>query len=202
MTKEEIIDKIIEICNKLAEEVDTLSRYDTVSHLSQSKIQWQGGIFGAIREAKENKRLVKLLNEPIVGELSYYRYAFHLIDTAEKLSALIAEYQKLADKESDDYFAPVELAIDSTYKAINCWYNLSPDMANAPLTIGDEKDVALAPTVNAFVKEEFAKIEVPEKYNDLLKSKSSDSNSGCFGTLLLLLSLGASSIFLLAAIIL
>lgn len=185
-TKEEILYKIAGICETFTQEIDTLSKYNRVSHLSQSKIQFQGGILGGIREYKEGKRLEKLINQPLVGEYSFYTYAFHIVEQADELSSLILEYQRLADKDSEDYYTPIEPAINTTMKAISIWYNLSPDMAEAPITIGDEKNVALGPTVKGWVKDSFAKIDLPESYSSFKKTDSPSGGPGCFGTLLLL----------------
>lgn len=185
-TKEEIVDKIAGICETFLHEIETLSKYDRVSHLSQSKIQFQGGILGGIREYKESKRLEKLINQPLVGEYSFYKYAFHIIEQAETLTSLILEYQRLVGKDTEEYYAPIEPAINTTMMAISTWYNLSPDMAEASIKIGDEKNIALAPTVKGWVKDNFAKIDLPESYSSFKKTDSQNSGSGCFGTLLLL----------------
>lgn len=185
-TKEEILDKIAGICETFTNEIDALSKYDRVSHLSNSKIQFQGGILGGLREYREGKRLEKLMNQPLVGEYSFYKYAFHIIEQAEALTTLIIDYQKLVGKDSEEYYTPIEPAINITMKAISTWYNLSPDMAQAPITIGDEKNVALEPTVNGWVKDSFAKIDLPESYSSFKKQDSQSGGSGCFGTLLLL----------------
>lgn len=185
-TKEEILDKIASICETFKYEIDSLSKYDRVSHLSKSKIQFQGGIFGGIREYKEGKRLEKLINQPLVGEYSFYKYAFHVIEQAEALTSLILEYQKIVGKESEDYYTPIEPAITTTMKAISTWYDLSPDMAEAPITIGDERDIALGPTVKGWVKDSFAKIDLPERFSSFKNSGSQGGGSGCIGTLLLL----------------
>ena len=59
-------------------------------------------------------------------------------------------------------------------------------MAEASIKIGDEKNVALAPTVKGWIKDNFAKIDLPESYSSFKKTDSQNSGSGCFGTLLLL----------------
>lgn len=198
-TKEEILESISSICETFSQEIDAISKYNRVSHLSQSKIQFQGGILGGIREYKEGKRLEKLINQPLVGEYSFFKYAFHIIEQAETLTSLIIEYQKIVDKDSDDYYSPIKPAIDTTMKAISTWYNLSPDMAEASITIGDEKNVALAPTVKGWVKDSFAKIDLPECYNSFKQTDDQSGSSGCFGTLLLLAT--ASSGFVASLII-
>ena len=198
-TKEEILESISSICDTFSQEIDAISKYNGVSHLSQSKIQFQGGILGGICEYKEGKRLEKLMNQPLVGEYSFFKYAFHIIEQAETLTSLIIEYQKIVDKDSDDYYSPIKPAIDTTMKAISTWYNLSPDMAEASITIGDEKNVALAPTVKVWVKDSFAKIDLPECYNSFKQTDDQSGSSGCFGTLLLLAT--ASSGFVASLII-
>ena len=49
MEKEEILSKVQQICDTLTSEMETLSHYDRVSHLRQSKKQLHGGILGGIR---------------------------------------------------------------------------------------------------------------------------------------------------------
>lgn len=202
MGKEEILSKVQQICDTLISEMETLSHYDRVSHLSQAKIQFQGGLLGGIREYRESKRLEKLMNQPIVGELSFYKYAFHLIEKAEELTKLLLEYQKIVGKDDEYYYTPVESAIDVTFKAVSTWYNLSPDMADASITIGSEKNVALAPTVREYVKDKFAKLDLPENMQSIKKIQSESSNGGCFGMLLFLLSAGASGLAMMFAFIL
>ncbi len=202
MEKEEILSKVQQICDTLTSEMETLSHYDRVSHLSQSKIQFQGGILGGIREYRESKRLEKLMNQPIVGDLSFYKYAFHLIEKAEELTKLLLEYQKTVGEADENYYTPVEAAINVTMKAVSTWYNLSPDMADASITIGSEKNVALAPTVRGYVKDEFAKLDLPESLQPLKKADMESSNGGCFGMLLFLLSAGASGLAMMFAFIL
>lgn len=202
MEKEEILSKVQQICDTLTSEMETLSHYDRVSHLSQSKIQFQGGILGGIREYRESKRLEKLMNQPIVGDLSFYKYAFHLIEKAEELTKLLLEYQKTVGEADENYYTLVEAAINVTMKAVSTWYNLSPDMADASITIGSEKNVALAPTVRGYVKDEFAKLDLPESLQPLKKADTESSNGGCFGMLLLLLSAGASGLAMMFAFIL
>lgn len=202
MEKEEILSKVQQICDTLTSEMETLSHYDRVSHLSQSKIQFQGGILGGIREYRESKRLEKLMNQPIVGDLSFYKYAFHLIEKAEELTKLLLEYQKTVGEADENHYTLVEAAINVTMKAVSTWYNLSPDMADASITIGSEKNVALAPTVRGYVKDEFAKLDLPESLQPLKKADTESSNGGCFGMLLLLLSAGASGLAMMFAFIL
>ena len=185
-TKEEIIKKISDICETFDHEIEVLSTYGQVSHLSQAKIQFNGGILGAIREYREDKRLVKLINKPIVDGYSFYSYAIHICQQADAISSLIMEYQKIVSKDSEDYYVPIEPAINTTMKAFTTWYNLSPDMAVAPITIGDEKDVALGPSVKLSIKESFAKLDLPEKYNFFKEQDTQSSNSGCLSTLVLL----------------
>jgi hypothetical protein len=202
MKEEDIILKIEDICAAIIKETDTLSKYEPVTHLSQAKIQFQGGIFGGIREYRESKRLEKLINQPLIGELSFYKYAFHLILKAEELTKLLLDYQQIADKQNAQYYTPVITSINVIQKAVSVWYNISPDMANAPLTIGNEKDVALAPTVRISIKEEFAKLDLPESLKYIKDSDDASSHGGCFGMLLLLLSAGASGLAMMFAFIL
>jgi len=185
-TKEEIIKKISDICETFEHEIEVLSTFEPVSHLSQAKIQFQGGILGAIREYREDKRLVKLINEPIVDGYSFYSYAIHIVQQADAISSLIIEYQKIVSKDSEDYYAAIEPAINTTMKAYTTWYNLSPDMAEAPITIGDEKDVALGPSVKLAIKESFSKLDLPEKYSFFKEQDTQSSNSGCLSALVLL----------------
>ena len=200
-TKEDILSKVAKICNMLTSEAETLSSYDRISHLSQAKIQFKGGILGGIREYREEKRLEKLINQPLIGDLSYYKYAFHLIDKAEELSKLLVEYHNIVSKnEGDQYYAPIENAISITTKAISAWYNLSPDMADAALTIDGQKNVALAPTVRSYVKEEFAKLDLPQSLQQLKNHDDNSSNGGCFGMLLFLLSVGTSGLAMMFAL--
>ena len=79
---DDINTEIQKICNELIEEAESIAKLSSVSRLSKSKVQFSGGILGAIQEHREDKRLEKLMNTPICKEWTFYTYAFHLIEAA------------------------------------------------------------------------------------------------------------------------
>ena len=193
MEVEQYNSEIRKICDELVEEGAIFNQLSPVSHLSKSRIQFVGGILGAIREIREEKRLVKLMNAKVCKDWSFYNYAGHLMDVAAKLTELQLNVQKLTTEDDDCYFGNVRLIALDFSIAYEAWYKYSPDMAEAAITIEDEKNVALAPTVNAVIKDEFKKLSLPE---DIKISEEEKEKNGCLGVILLILVIGFGLIFI------
>lgn len=176
--------EIKEIINVFQKMGDFFISQETVSHLNQSKVQWQGGIFGAIREMKEEKRLVKILNTPIYNGQSYYQLSSYIINQTNEMVDKQLTIQSLLSKEDAYYYDGVVEIFQSVVTIIKAWYDYAPDIARAGITIGDEKDVALLPTVEAWTKEAIKKLDLPEGLV-IHEDKSSEGGSGCLGVILL-----------------
>ena len=180
---QDIIDKLSEL-EKMS---DTLSSLPPVSHRSQAKIQFVSGVLGAIQENRETKRLEKLINAPLVDGHSFYDIALSVIPNATNyLVERQLKIQQLVDKEDKRYYGFVVDIFNYVDKLTCAWYNYSPDMANESLTIGDEKNIALAPSVYHWTKESIKKLDLPqniaEHYAELDKKQS--GSSGCLGVLI------------------
>lgn len=179
---EEINAEILKVCNDLIEEAQIISKLAPVSHLSTSKIQFQGGILGSIREYRESKRLEKLINVPICNGWTFYTYTYHLIHTAQELVKKQLEIQNATTVDDECYFGNVKLVVLSIETAHKAWFEYSPDMAWG---INDKNDVVLAVSVNTNINNELRKLDLPEELSYLKKETS--NNGDCLGVLLLFL---------------
>lgn len=185
------IDDILSELNEMSESIVTLN---PVSHKSQAKIQWTGGIPGVIKEIRESKRLTQLINAPIYKEHSFYQLAFLIAQYAEDLTNKQIAIQEVVGKNDVRYFEKVEPIFRIVSKAVSAWYNYSPDMAEEAITIGDEKNVSLGPSIKAWIKDDFAKMDFPpemQQVKDQL-TKKLENNSGCFGIIIIMLMLTTS----------
>lgn len=177
-TVEELDAEIHKICDSLVEEANAISQLAPVSHRSKSRIRFEGGIFGAIREHREGKRLDKLMNIPIYKDWNFCDYAFHLIDTAETLVQKQLEIQRILTEDDARYYGNVDLIRSCVTTARNAWYEYSPDMA---MDIGYE-DAPVIITINAHIGEEFKKLHSRQSTQE----PDSGAKNGCFGIILLL----------------
>lgn len=194
-TIEDLIKKLDSILSELKEMTQALSKLESVSHLSKSSIQFNGGILGAIREHKEGKRLEKLINQPIYKEKSFYNLAGMILNYTEDIVKILSDIQKCITKEDSRYYDTVTISYATITEAYVAWYNYSPDMANEGITIEGQENVALGPSVVSLVKQEFAKLDLPESIkNDVVKKETTESG-GCFGVILLFVISSAASIF-------
>ncbi len=189
---QEIIDKLSE----LEEMTNKLESLSPVSHKSQAKIQFVSGVIGAIQENNENKRLNKLINEPLVNGESFYHIALFVIpQAADYLVERQLKIQQLVGKEDKRYYGFVVDIFNYIDKLTNAWYNYSPDMANESLTIGDQKNVALAPSVLNWTKESIKQLDLPqnvaEHYAEM--EKGQPDPSGCFGSFVLIASISITA---------
>ena len=182
----ELVSKILKNCSELEEMANAIYRLQPVTHISQAKIQWVGGIPGAIKEFRENKRLCKLINEPIYQGKSFFQLAFHIVDQTDKIVEDLLALQGLIGKEDENYYGLVNHISNAVATAISAWYSYSPDMANAPITIGDQENVALYPSVTEWTKDALKKLNSPQKPEESREEKQQES-SGCFGLLVIMI---------------
>lgn len=182
MTVEEYTAEIDIICRELIDAAKYISGLDPVTHLS--KVQWSG-IIGAVQEVRAEKRMVKLMNAPFYKEWSFYQFAFHIIEQTQKLVEKQLEVQKLVSSDHPSYYDNTRAIALCVKNVIDAWRGFSPDMADASITIGDEKDVALYPTVYCYTKDEIAKLDLPSELRSY-KEPIKDDNGGCFGSVFLL----------------
>ena len=190
---EQLQTEIDDILSELNEISETLAKLEPVSHKSKASVVWVGGIPGAIREIKEGKRLENMINAPIYKDKSFYQLAFEIAVYADELSEKQVKIQSLVGKDDARYYEKVDPIVRIVNKTVAVWYQYSPDMADEPITIGNEKNVSLAPSVRKSIKEGLAKMDYPEALQGVKDSLSSKTeNSGCFGVILILLMLSTS----------
>ena len=134
-----------------------------------------------------------MMNAPFYKEWSFYQFAFHLAETSEKIVELILEIQKTIPKEDERYYGIVNSSLPVIMAAVNVWYHYSPDMAEAEITIGDQKNVALGPSIKAWVEDDFAKLDLPDELKPITQTEK-ESRGGCFGLFLMLLAIGTIGI--------
>ena len=182
---DDINTEIKKICNELIEEAESIANLSSVSHLSKSKVQFSGGIFGAIQEYREDKRLEKLMNTPICKEWTFYTYAFHLIETAEELVKKQLEVQSTTTEQDECYFANVTLIVSTITVAHKAWFEYSSDMAWAGINVGDQKNVSLELSVDTCTKEAFRKLHLPDGMSFPVEQQQ--GNGGCLSFIIMLL---------------
>ena len=181
---DDINTEIQKICSELTEEAESIAKLSSVSHLSTSKVQFSGGILGAIQEYREDKRLEKLMNTPICKEWTFYTYAFHLIETAEELVKKQLEVQSTTTEQDECYYANVTLIVSTITVAHKAWFEYSPDMAWAGINVGDQKNVSLELSVDTYTKEEFRKLHLPAGMSFPVEQQG---NGGCLSFIIMLL---------------
>lgn len=181
---DDINTEIQKICSELTEEAESIAKLSSVSHLSKSKVQFSGGILGAIQEYREDKRLEKLMNTPICKEWTFYTYAFHLIEAAEELVKKQLEVQSTTTEQDECYYANVTLIISTITVAHKAWFEYSPDMAWAGINVGDQKNVSLELSVDTYTKEEFRKLHLPDGMSFPVEQQG---NGGCLSFIIMLL---------------
>lgn len=187
MIVKQYTEEIKDLCNTLLSDAEIFNSLEPVSHLSQAKIQFTGGILGAVREIKENNRLEKMINAPICREYSFFKYAFYLIDTTTELVEKQIEIQNNTSPDNPQYYENVKLILSAVSAASGAWLRYSPDMASAKLRIGDEKDVSLGLSVDYYTKKEMKRMNLPEGYN--ISVKDPNEKSGCLGSFLFILAI-------------
>ena len=168
----------------MTEDAESIAKLSSVSHLSKSKVQFSGGIFGAIQEYREDKRLEKLMNTPICKEWTFYTYAFHLIEVAEELVKKQLEVQSTTTEQDECYYANVTLIVSTIAAAHKAWFEYSPDMAWAGINVGDKKNVSLELSVDTYTKEEFRKLHLPDGMSFPVEQQG---NGGCLSFIIMLL---------------
>lgn len=177
--KREISDKLLE----LSELADNLSKLQPVSHRSKSIIQWHGGIIGAIQSGREGRRLEKLINEPIVNNISFYQMANYIVENANYLVERQLKIQSLVNKNDEINYGIVIDIFNYINKITTAWYNYSPDMANEIL----DQSAALAPTVRHIVQKNIKKLDLPEQLKVYYKNLEKQETSGCLGVVAIIL---------------
>lgn len=185
---QEIVDKLEELEN-MSKKLSSLS---PVTHKSQAKIQWYGGIPGLIKESREEKRLVKLINEPILNGKSFLQLAYVIVEETDYLVERQLQIQQFIDKSDERYFGLVIDIFNVVENLINSWENYSPDMKEEPISIKGEKDMlSLGPSVRYSTSTLIKKLDLPDNICNLYKTREDidrilSNNSGCFGIVLLL----------------
>jgi len=182
---EKLNEQIREVIKSFEEIVTTLGGKEQRTYLNHSKWQWNGGIIGAIQDYRQDKRLEKLMNEPICNGLSFYKMAFYIIRETSKMVECQKKIQSLTTPEDSVYYDNVKYIFKAVVGTIEAWYNYSPEAAEASITIGDEKDVALLPTVEYQTKQDLKTLDLPPGLT-IHEEPENSGNSGCLGVVLCL----------------
>jgi len=189
----QITNDILERCAYLEDITSVLTQLQPVSHIKQSKspIVWTGGIPGAIKEYKQSKRLEKLINEHIYKDKSFYLLAFEIVETTKNVVDKQVELQSVCSIDTPEYFDNARRIVLSSEGCFKAWYEYSPSMAQEEL----EKNANLFNTVKT-IYDEFRRMSLPEDMNSysVQDTQSNTDKSGCFGALLVILSLSISII--------
>lgn len=182
-----LLNELTSICSEIEESMETVSKLEPVTYLSQAKIQFQGGILGGIREYRENKRLEKLINAPIYKGKSFVTYAVYLAESSEKIVKILSEVQGLLTKEDDRYHGLVAASFATVNDALNIWYHYSPDLSTVTLNLRGQAE-ELRGGIRRWIKEEYCKLDLPDSMQSLKKPEiPQKESSGCFGALMVLL---------------
>ena len=181
-----LIQELTGLLAEVEESISVIGNLQPVTYLSQSKIQFQGGILGGIREYRENKRLEKLINTPIFKDKSYVAYGIFLAETAEKASKILSEIQQILSKEDDRYYGLVVASFAVLKTAQDAWYHYSPDLSAVGVNLRGESE-RLSDGIRRWINGEYCKLDLPEAMQAMKQPrKPQQESSGCFGTLLLL----------------
>jgi hypothetical protein len=172
--------------NFFGEMTTFLSKQEQVSYKNHSTLQWNGGIIGTISEIREEKRLKKIMNTPLYNNFSFYQIAFHIISCVGNMVSMQSLVQQKASAEDECFYGNVVRIINTTRDVIEAWYNYCPEAAEAGITIGDEKDVALLPTVEYMTKKNIKKLYLPEGLK-ITEDENGSTKGGCFGVFLVIL---------------
>lgn len=181
-----LIQELAVLLAEVEDSISVIGNLQPVTYLSQSKIQFQGGILGGIREYRENKRLEKLINEPIFKEKSYVTYGVFLAETAEKASKILSEIQQILSKEDSRYYGLVVASFATLKTAQEVWFHYSPDLSAVGVNLRGESE-SLSDGIRCWINGEYCKLDLPEAMQAMKHpEKTQQESSGCFGTLLLL----------------
>lgn len=188
MTVAELTKEINRKCDDLTQAANAISILPPVTYLS--KVQWTGGLTGAIQEHREAKRLEKLINIPIYKEWTFCTFAFHIIKEVSELVEMQLQVQKMTNIEDKVYYENVNLIVSTALFVKKVWFQYSVDMAMAPLKIGEENNVSLGPSVEEYVNDDIKKMDLPDNLRYIFEhvgEESTKSGSGCLGVFLLIL---------------
>lgn len=153
---------------------------EPVTHLSQSVIQWYGGIIGAIQEHREYKRLERMLNEPISGGKTFYQLCFWGCRQTEEAVALQLKIQGSTSKDEPLYFQKACDIVQICTTFVTAYFHYSPAMASALITVEEEKNVSLGKYLQSYVHDELVKLDLPPELKEIKEPLPSE-NSGCLG---------------------
>lgn len=128
--KNEIYDEI-SLFNQWSQALSNLLPVDY-----RSKVQWFGGIPGAIIEAREQKRMEKLINTPIVGEHSFWQLTFMIPEKIKAIGEKIRELQGILPDTDPERIKVGDDFINATFSLIQNWKTYSPAMATTMFSFG------------------------------------------------------------------
>ena len=127
--------------NEIYDEISLLNQWSqSLSNLLpvdyRSKIKWYGGLPGAIIEAREEKRMEKMINAPILGEHSFFQMAFLIPEKVKLIGKKTRELQGLLSENDSDRIKIGDDFINATVSLIQSWKGYSPAMATTVFSFG------------------------------------------------------------------
>lgn len=162
MTTDELSARIDGACSELEKAAHAISRLEgPVSHLIRENLRFHGGMIGTIQDYMEARQLVRLMNTPIYGSLTFYELAFHITKTAQELAGWQVELQKNSAPTDSGYYGNVEKIVSAVTDAVKAWYRYAPDLANAPIIIGGKSGVSLRLTVDEETRRALRRMDLP-----------------------------------------
>lgn len=184
---EELNLHITTVLNEVHQMTKDFSCIDSFSHYnSLAGVLAPAGLFGALRENAEQKKLMKYLSTKIYKDMSFDEIGYKIADIAEDLSNTQIEVQKITSTTDDCYFGNVRLIINALEKCKAAWEAISPKVAMEELKCKDGTTLQLGPQIEYWMQCEFVKMDIPKEYDRIKKSiKKAQNGSGCIFTMLI-----------------
>ena len=106
----------------------------------RSKIQWFGGIPGAIIEARETNRMVKMFNAVVIDDYSYGAISELAQEKIRLLGEKTRELQSLLGNDSAEKAKIGDEVIGAMLSFVKNWKAYAPDLARVVLDTGNKKE--------------------------------------------------------------
>lgn len=177
------------VLNEIHQMTKDLSRIDSFSHYNTlTGALAPAGLFGALRENAEQKKLMQYLSTKIYKDMSFDEIGYKIVEFAEDLANTQVEVQKNVSTTDDCYYGNVKSIIDALEKCKKTWEAISPKVAMEELKCKDGTTLQLGPQIEYWMQCEFVKMDIPKEYDRIKKSiKKAQDGSGCIFTILILI---------------
>jgi hypothetical protein len=178
---EELKAELDTVFSQMYDVANSISQLKPVYYQSNSRFSWNGGVIGAILEAREDNRIKKILNNVIYQGKTFGEIPGYLFKLVEDCVSIQQRIQTLiVDKENEIYYGNVENIKTAAMACYSAWNNYS-DVSSL------EYDGSfLFLKVREEIDREIAKIDKPVEEDKILQDNNFKS-SGCFGFVLMLI---------------